>query len=87
MSDKKLNSIYKNLEINLTRKNKLTSKELPKISSLKELIFPKKTKIIGLNKNIKKYNSKKHYKLKSNNNFEIKLALPKKEIKRIKESN
>ncbi len=79
---------YKNFEIDLTRKNKLTSKELPKIPSLKELIFPKKTKIIGLSKNIKKYNSKKRYKLKhSNNNLEIKLALPEVEIKRIKGSN
>ena len=88
LSDKKLDFGYKNKEIDLTRKNKLTSKELPKISNLKEIIFPKKTKIIGLTKNIKKYNSKKHYKLKnSNNNFEIKLSLPEVEIKRIKESN
>ena len=88
LSDKKLDFGYKNLEIDLTRKNKLTSKELPKISNLKEIIFPKKTKIIGLSKNVKKYNSKKHYKLKnSNNNFEIKLSLPEMEIKRNKESN
>ena len=66
----------------------MISGELPKIQSLKELIFPKKRKIIGLSKNIKKYSSKKHYKLKTNNNnFEIKLALPKEEFKCFKESN
>jgi len=88
LSDKKLDFGYKNLEIDLTRKNKLISGELPKIQSLKELIFPKKRKIIGLSKNIKKYSSKKHYKLKSNNNnFEIKLTFPKEEFKCFKESN
>ena len=78
-----------NLEIESTKKNKLTSKMLPKITGFEEF------NMNGINNNNKEINkqnnlnkNKKHYKLKNIiNNLEIKVLLPEDEINKNKDSN
>jgi len=84
------NNNINNLEIESTKKNKLTSKMLPKITGFEEFNMDLKN-----NNNIREMNNqsninknKKHYKLKNIiNNLEIKVSLPEEEIKKDKDSN
>ena len=79
-----------NFEIESTKKNKLTSKMLPKITGFEEFNMDLKN-----NNNIRETNNqsninknKKHYKLKNIiNNLEIKVSLPEEEINKNKDSN
>jgi len=74
-----------NFEVELTKKNKLTSKLLPKITVYEELNMNDN---LGSNKHNKENQNKKQYKLKSIiNNLEIKVSLPEDENKTKKDSN
>ena len=69
---------FNNFEIESAKKNKLTSKKLPKIPGLEDIkidIIQNNNDELNIIKNNNK--NKKHYKLKANiNNFEIKTSLP-----------
>jgi hypothetical protein len=79
-----------NFEIVTTKKNKLTSKMLPKITTFEEFnmngINNNNNKETNKQNNLNK--NKKHYKLKNIiNNLEIQVSLPEEEIKKNKDSN
>ena len=74
-----------NFEVEVTKKNKLTSKILPKITGYEEF---KMDNNLDSDKSNKENKSKKRYKLKSIiNNLEIKVSLPEEEDKTKKDSN
>ena len=84
-SNKNLKYNNNNFEVELTKKNKLTSKMLPKITVYDELNMNDN---LGSNKHNKENKNKKQYKLKSIiNNLEIKVSLPEDENKTKKDSN
>ena len=75
-----------NFEVESTKKNKLTSKLLPKITVYEELNVDNNN--LGSNRPNEENKNKRHYKLKSIiNNLEIKVSLPEDENKTKKDSN
>lgn len=85
-SNKNLEFNNNNFEVESTKKNKLTSKLLPKITVYEELNVDNNN--LGSNRPNEENKNKRHYKLKSIiNNLEIKVSLPEDENKTKKDSN
>ena len=85
-SNKNLEFNNNNFEVESTKKNKLNSKLLPKITVYEELNVDNNN--IGSNRPNEENKNKRHYKLKSIiNNLEIKVSLPEDENKTKKDSN